>query len=120
MEEFLEWAGNNPQAVQALSALVIAVLTVFLLIATWSYARVTKKTQELMEAEVRARLRPHVNLLSGLKQSSGLKTWYLGKPGTPELICHGNFTVRVDHAPLCFVGGQLFTWCEHGAARGRR
>jgi hypothetical protein len=87
----LHWVYVNREMLQALSGVIIAVLTIILIVLNTIYVTANWKTMRLMEADVRFRLRP-------------IPQFSLNFEGTPKGYVYTlRIFVRVEHAPMRLV-----------------
>jgi hypothetical protein len=89
------WITCHLQELQAISALVIAFLTLILIVMTGFYATANWRTMRLMNADVRFRLKPipHVGLNASSPWKETGQDWIL--------------TVRCEHAPMVLLGIEI-------------
>jgi hypothetical protein len=92
----IHWLFTHPNEAQVINILVTAFLTLTLIVITARYARTTSRSVRIMEADVRARLKPIPHL--------GFTTT-AAAPGQTKRTAI--VTIRSDNAPLRIVGLEI-------------
>jgi hypothetical protein len=90
----IHWLFTHPTEAQVINILVTSFLTLTLIVITFQYARITARSVRVVEADIRARLKPIPHVAIATSRPVG--------PVTPkqQVIV----TIRTENAPLRIVG----------------
>jgi len=105
----MNWIEAHPAALQALSSLVIAFMTVVLIAVTCVYARANWKTMRLMEADIRFRTEPIPKVTLRMARSTAAMQTSVGQEQSLR-IC-----ITTSNAPLVLKECLLSVSFKSGA-----